>query len=105
MSEFSSSVSLDGWVVSEDGSVGIPFSDSGGVGENGLLEADLFIGSETSGISFLGLVVRLSSGGAEGLILQDSGSIGLHGQSRDSAENGIGMEELASLKNLWAWLS
>lgn len=48
VSELSGDVSLDGGVVSENGTVGVPLSDGGGVGENGLLEGDLFIRSEAS---------------------------------------------------------
>lgn len=105
VSEFSGDVSLDGGVVSENGTVGVPLSDGGGVGENGLLEGDLFIRSEASRVAFLGFVVGLSSGGAKGFILQDGWGIGLHGEGRDSADDGVGVEKLASLKNLWAWLS
>jgi hypothetical protein len=106
VSEFSGLVSLNSISVSENGSVGIPFSDSGGVGADGLLSQSQRLGSEASGVSlFSGVESGALDLVLESFVLEHGWGVGSHGQSRDSAKNGVSVEKLGSLEGLLGWVT
>lgn len=104
MTEFTSSVGSNSLIVTEDGTVGVPFSDSRGVGTDGLFDRDVLVRTETSGDTVLGLVTN-TTGVFQSFSLQDRGSIGLEGEGRNTGEDGVGVEELDSFEDLLARIS
>lgn len=104
VTEFTSSVGSNSLIVTEDGTVGVPFSDSRGVGTDGLFNRDVLVGTETSGDTVLGLVTN-TTGVFQSFSLQDGGSVGLEGEGRNTGEDGVGVEELDSFEDLLARIS
>mmetsp|Transcript_36279 Transcript_36279/g.81963 ORF Transcript_36279/g.81963 Transcript_36279/m.81963 type:complete len:570 (-) Transcript_36279:66-1775(-) len=87
--ELARRVAGDRGVVAEDGAVGVPLADGGGVRDDRLLRRALLGAPEhrrPRGVCVL-----------QGLVAQAAGRVRLHGQSRDTAHDGVRVEHLDPL--------
>jgi len=93
VAEFTSLMAGKGGVITKYGTVGIPFSDGRRVGADSFFSNDELVRTENSSETDL----TVNTGVVEGFSSEDSGSVSLEGQSRETADDGISVEKLDSV--------
>jgi len=97
VTEFTSLMAGKSSIITKDGTVRIPFSDSGGIGANSFFSNDELVRTKNSGETNVASTSKV--GVVEGFTSEDSGGVGLEGQSRKTADDGISVEKLDSVDN------
>jgi len=95
VTEFTSLMAGKVFIITKYSTVGIPFSDGRGVGADGFFSNDELIRTENS--SETNVASASEVGVVESFSSEDSGGIGLESQSRETADDGISVEELDSV--------